>query len=98
MDIYADPRDEDGKTFCETNLVIFSAYSYQVCPDFQSAVERGLYGWRWTCPNRGDKCQYRHALPKGFVLKNDVEAQQLQREKDELTTVEEKIEEERANL
>jgi hypothetical protein len=28
MDIYADPRDEDGKTFCETNLVIFSAYSY----------------------------------------------------------------------
>lgn len=27
------------------------------------------FGWFWECPSGGEKCQYRHALPPGFVLK-----------------------------
>ena len=41
---------------------------FQVCKFFLEAVEKGLYGWFWSCPN-GPKCIYRHALPPGFVLK-----------------------------
>ena len=35
-----------------------------------------LSGFFWTCPNGGQACKYRHALPPGFVLKS-------QRKKDE---------------
>lgn len=31
------------------------------------------FGWFWECPN-GDNCQYRHALPPGFVLKSQRKA------------------------
>lgn len=31
------------------------------------------FGWFWECPN-GDQCQYRHALPPGFVLKSQRKA------------------------
>ncbi|PNY24148.1 Translation machinery-associated protein 46, partial [Tolypocladium capitatum] len=41
----------------------------KVCKHFISAIEDGKYGWFWVCPNGGDKCMYRHALPPGFVLK-----------------------------
>ncbi|OAQ73268.1 translation machinery-associated protein 46 [Pochonia chlamydosporia 170] len=41
----------------------------KVCKYFISAIEDGKYGWFWVCPNGGDKCMYRHALPPGFVLK-----------------------------
>ncbi|KHN99185.1 CCCH finger DNA binding protein [Metarhizium album ARSEF 1941] len=41
----------------------------KVCKFFISAIEDGKYGWFWVCPNGGDKCMYRHALPPGFVLK-----------------------------
>ena len=41
----------------------------QVCKHFLQAIEKGLYGWFWNCPNGGDKCIYRHALPPGFVFK-----------------------------
>lgn len=40
----------------------------KVCKYFIEAVENQKYGWFWTCPNGGDKCMYRHALPPGFVL------------------------------
>ncbi len=33
------------------------------------AVENNKYGWFWACPNGGNNCMYRHALPPGFVLK-----------------------------
>lgn len=46
--------------------------SFQVCKFFLEAVEKGLYGWFWSCPN-GVKCIYRHALPPGFVLKKKQE-------------------------
>ncbi|RYP23877.1 hypothetical protein DL767_008714 [Monosporascus sp. MG133] len=41
----------------------------KVCKYFIQAIEDGKYGWFWICPNGGDKCKYRHALPPGFVLK-----------------------------
>ncbi|KAI1644871.1 uncharacterized protein F4817DRAFT_198939 [Daldinia loculata] len=41
----------------------------KVCKFFIEAIEDGKYGWFWTCPNGGDKCKYKHALPPGFVLK-----------------------------
>lgn len=31
------------------------------------------FGWFWECPN-GEKCQYRHALPPGFMLKSQRKA------------------------
>jgi len=41
------------------------------CRDFIEAVEKNLYGFNWVCPNQGDKCQYRHMLPAGYVLDKD---------------------------
>jgi hypothetical protein len=37
----------------------------KVCKFFIQAIEEGKYGWFWICPNGGDKCMYRHALPPG---------------------------------
>ncbi|KAF8176723.1 hypothetical protein K438DRAFT_1846654 [Mycena galopus ATCC 62051] len=39
-----------------------------VCKHFIQAIETQKFGWFWECPN-GEQCQYRHALPPGFVLK-----------------------------
>ena len=47
---------------CQTDII---------CKHFIDAVETRRYGWFWECPNGGDKCQYRHALPEGYVLKRD---------------------------
>jgi exonuclease V gamma subunit len=40
----------------------------KVCKFFISAIEDGKYGWFWVCPNGGDKCKYKHALPPGCVF------------------------------
>jgi hypothetical protein len=40
----------------------------KVCKFFTSAIEDGKYGWFWVCPNGGDKCMYKHALPPGYVI------------------------------
>lgn len=64
-----------------------------VCKFFLEAVEKGLYGWFWSCPN-GPKCIYRHALPPGFVLKK----KQTEKEVKEEISFEEFIETERAKL
>ena len=94
IDIYSDPRDKAGKTPPERTDII--------CTHFLDAVEKNLYGWLWECPNNGDKCTYRHALPPGFVLereKKELEKAKLAAEDDDdELTVEEKIEEERAKL
>jgi hypothetical protein len=57
-----------------------------------SAVEKKLYGFNWVCPVAGDKCQYLHRLPAGFVL------DQAKEESKDDRPIEEIIEEERANL
>lgn len=44
-----------------------------VCKHFIQAIETQKFGWFWECPN-GDSCQYRHALPPGFVLKSQKKA------------------------
>ncbi|CAA7269524.1 unnamed protein product [Cyclocybe aegerita] len=44
-----------------------------VCKYFIESIESQKYGWFWQCPN-GDNCQYRHALPPGFVLKSQKKA------------------------
>jgi hypothetical protein len=83
--LYTDVReDEDEKKKQETSAdwdeaklqaVVMSKKGNQrtttdkVCKFFISAIEEGKYGWFWICPNGGDKCMYRHALPPGFVLK-----------------------------
>ncbi|KAI0479201.1 hypothetical protein GGR56DRAFT_633943 [Xylariaceae sp. FL0804] len=41
----------------------------KVCKYFIEAIEDGKYGWFWVCPNGGNECKYKHALPPGFVLK-----------------------------
>ena len=74
------------------------------CKFFLDAVEDELYGWRWECPNRGVKCQYRHQLPEGYVLipKKERDAQKkLEEERNadaNRKTLEEQSEEERAAL
>lgn len=40
----------------------------KVCKYFIEAIEDGKYGWFWVCPNGGDKCMYKHALPPGYVF------------------------------
>ncbi|KAL0953299.1 hypothetical protein HGRIS_004548 [Hohenbuehelia grisea] len=44
-----------------------------VCKFFVQAIESQKFGWFWECPN-GEQCQYRHALPPGFVLKSQKKA------------------------
>lgn len=39
----------------------------KVCKFFIDAIEDGKYGWFWICPNGGDQCKYKHALPPGYV-------------------------------
>jgi len=66
--------------------------SEKVCRQFLKAVEDKRWGWFWECPNGGARCPYRHALPPGYVFKED-------KKKDvETRTLEEILEEERAKL
>ncbi|KAL1879987.1 hypothetical protein VTK73DRAFT_6377 [Phialemonium thermophilum] len=83
--VYQDTReDEEEKKKQETSAdwdeaklrtVVLSKKGNQrtttdkVCKYFIEAIEDGKYGWFWVCPNGGDKCMYKHALPPGFVLK-----------------------------
>ncbi|KAK0635137.1 hypothetical protein B0T17DRAFT_31926 [Bombardia bombarda] len=83
--LYQDTRgEEDDKKKQETSAdwdeaklrsVVMSKKGNQrtstekVCKFFIDAIEDGKYGWFWVCPNGGDKCMYKHALPSGFVLK-----------------------------
>ncbi|KAL5006169.1 hypothetical protein ScPMuIL_017327 [Solemya velum] len=65
-----------------------------ICKFFLEAVENSKYGWFWQCPNGGDKCMYKHALPPGFMLKKD----QKKTDKIDEISLEELIEKERASL
>lgn len=64
-----------------------------VCKYFIQAIEDSKYGWFWICPNGGDSCMYRHALPPGFVLKKD-----RKKEEKETISLEEFVEVERHKL
>jgi hypothetical protein len=91
IDLYTDPRDRNGRPEWRTDIT---------CTHFVEAVEKGIYGWLWDCPNGEDKCVYTHALPPGYILekdKKDLEKARLEEMEDEIT-LEEKIEEERLKL
>lgn len=108
IDVYSDQRD--GETSMEEwdqetleKVVEAKGKEYNdnkpteiVCKFFIEAVERKQYGWFWVCPNGGKECQYRHALPPGFVLKSQLKAL-LDEEKDQIS-IEEHIENERSKL
>lgn len=67
----------------------------KVCKFFLQAIEDKKYGWFWICPNGGDACMYRHALPPGFILKSEQKKMEDQKEK---ISIEDLIEKERAAL
>ena len=45
--------------------------SQKICKHFIEAVETKKYGWFWVCPNGGNNCQYRHAMPEDYVPKSE---------------------------
>eukprot|EP00727_Mastigamoeba_balamuthi_P012516 m51a1_g7888 putative zinc finger CCCH domain-containing protein (413) ;mRNA; r:75373-76807 len=67
-----------------------------VCKHFLEALDTRKYGWFWECPN-GDKCQYVHALPPGFVLKPR-EVKTAPDPYEDLPGIEDEIEKERAKI
>ncbi|KAI0925683.1 hypothetical protein AcW1_008057 [Taiwanofungus camphoratus] len=67
-----------------------------VCKYFIQAIETEKFGWFWECPN-GENCQYRHALPPGFVLKSQKKAAE-DAEKANTISLEEFLEVERHKL
>ncbi|KAJ1338506.1 DRG family regulatory protein Tma46 [Microdochium nivale] len=84
INLYSDSRGEEEEKKKETsadwdeeklrNVVLSKKGNQQtttdkVCKFFIEAIEDGKYGWFWTCPNGGNECKYKHALPPGFVLK-----------------------------
>ncbi|XP_072047966.1 zinc finger CCCH domain-containing protein 15-like [Amphiura filiformis] len=69
-----------------------------VCKHFIQAIEEYKYGWFWACPNGGDKCMYKHALPPGFVLKRDKKKMDDQAAEQASISLEELVEDERARL
>ncbi|KAI8319095.1 hypothetical protein GQ54DRAFT_251570, partial [Martensiomyces pterosporus] len=108
MDVYTDKRDADEQadtmdTWDQARLeqVVLSKHGNPrtttsiVCKFFLEAIEGGKYGWFWECPNGGDKCKYKHALPPGFVLKKAKKTDAS--EKDEIS-LEEFLETERHKL
>ncbi|OCH88569.1 hypothetical protein OBBRIDRAFT_795108 [Obba rivulosa] len=67
-----------------------------VCKYFIQAIETEKFGWFWECPN-GESCQYRHALPPGFMLKSQRKAAE-DAEKANIISLEEFLEVERHKL
>ena len=63
---------------------------------FFASWPQGLYGWFWKCPS-GPECKYKHKLPPGFVLKKK-KTDDDDDDEDEGPTLEEIIEEKRAQL
>jgi len=66
-----------------------------VCKFFLDAVENNKYGWFWECPDKKLGCKYKHALPKGFVLKRD--KKKMDKDREEIS-IEDLIEKERGTL
>ncbi|KAK4047550.1 Translation machinery-associated protein 46 [Microbotryomycetes sp. JL201] len=106
--IYADQRDEQSKDTMDKwddeklRQVVSKKGNPQattdiVCKYFIEAVENGTYGWFWECPNGGQSCKYRHALPPGFVLKSQKKKDEDAAKRAEIT-LEEFLEVERHKL
>jgi hypothetical protein len=61
INYYRDPREDYED-------LIKNVTTDKICNHFLDAIEKAQYGFRWKCPNGGDKCQYKHALPEGYVF------------------------------
>ncbi|CAK9301738.1 unnamed protein product [Gordionus sp. m RMFG-2023] len=84
--MYIDARTEDEtmENWDESKLeeVVSKKHSEEnksnktdiICKHFLKALEDNKYGWFWECPDGGDKCFYKHALPPGFTLKRNIPA------------------------
>ncbi|KAI8866572.1 hypothetical protein GQ42DRAFT_172498 [Ramicandelaber brevisporus] len=82
IDLYTDTREKEKDGTMEDwdqkklEQVVLSKHGNPrtttdiVCKFFLEAIESSKYGWFWACPNGGDTCKYKHALPPGFVLKS----------------------------
>ncbi|ORX95163.1 hypothetical protein K493DRAFT_219769 [Basidiobolus meristosporus CBS 931.73] len=104
-DLYTDHRDDQANDNMEDwdqaklEEVVTSKHGNPrtttdiVCKFFLEAIENQKYGWFWECPNGGNKCKYRHALPPGFVLKS----KKKEEEKEEIS-IEDFLETERHKL
>jgi len=112
FDIYTDIRDVKGlkedKTNNEENEVNKIAEEKEkkrkklcqskiVCRYFLEAVQRKIYGWKWECPN-GEDCQYKHCLPKGYILMTQADKVQEEMTIEEYMDLEEQIDEERTRI
>ena len=97
INIYEDKRDAQlGPLQPETFLASDDPSKTDiVCKHFLEAVEKKLYGWFWQCPNGGNQCKYRHALPEGYVLKNQKKDED---EEENQISLEDLIEKERAMI
>ncbi|CAN1142889.1 Zinc finger CCCH domain-containing protein 11 [Linum perenne] len=107
IDIFSDKRDDDTMDDWDQEtlekVVASKNNEYNpnkptdiVCKHFLDAVEKKQYGWFWVCPNGGKECQYRHALPPGYILKSQMKAL-LEAESDKIP-IEEEIENQRAKV
>eukprot|EP01069_Polyplicarium_translucidae_P009482 Polyplicarium_translucidae@DN3321_c0_g1_i1.p1 len=104
IDLYTDKRDAEEWDQAELEEVVASKHGAQaqasvtsiVCKHFLEAIEKRQYGWFWVCPNGGESCQYRHALPPGFVFESKKADEVDDDEEEEL--LEDIIERERAAL
>lgn len=108
-DIYTDMRDQDTMdNWDEAKLaeVVEKKHGEAerrlpktdiICKHFLDALEQNKYGWFWECPNGGQKCHYRHAVPPGFVLKKNKKNVEENKTEDTLT-IEDLIETERAKI
>jgi hypothetical protein len=67
-----------------------------VCKFFLDAVMKKVYGWKWDCPN-GEDCQYKHFLPKGYILAAKGKSQE-DMTLDEYYDLEEQIDSERERI
>ncbi|KAJ1977646.1 Translation machinery-associated protein 46 [Dimargaris xerosporica] len=86
IDLYTDPRDAKGAAPPPPSTTPALDADGQpslkgVCKHFVEAVANGQYGWFWQCPEGGDKCKYRHALPEGYVVQTK-EEKKRQKEED----------------
>ena len=69
----------------------------KVCRFFLEAVQKKIYGWKWECPN-GVDCQYKHCLPKGYILLTKAEKLQEEMTVEEFMDLEEQIDAERTRI
>lgn len=90
INLYQDQRDKNDEAaegwddarlaeITESHEPGAKATTGRICNYFMDAVEQHKYGWFWECPN-GEKCQYRHALPPGFVLRSKDEKKAEEKE------------------